>query len=603
MNRMASSCSSRCWNIGVLLACLISLMAIFEIVRAQSGGRPDGQSGGQSRVQSRGTITGRVVISDAGVAARATVLIRTVGENRSGASQSVQVDDDGNFRFDNLAPRLYTVNAYGVPGYISAFGFPTGRGMPQYYQVGDIITINLVKGGAITGRVTYPNGEPVIGIAINPIMRRDSDGNALQFRDTGYRTFTDDRGIYRLYGLTPGSYIVAANWHQIGLGMTLRYNGETPAYYPSSTIDTAVEIAVKSGGEVTGIDIQYPGEPGHVVSGTVFGAGANSGPLPSGMNVRLVSATTGILVSTSLQGYSGNKEGYAIYGVQDGEYEVIAGWSTTRRITVKGADLTGVDLKLMQLSTLSGRIVLPSEVDNCKGRRKPTFQEFLPIILRDSEEKTSEALRFMLQSSGRRDMVDENGEFTLRSLIPSRYRLGVRMPDESLYLSSIVLTSSSSEPTGRSPSRSGVPAGVNLARAGITIKPGESVSGVVATLAYGAAGLRGKIVAGKGTARTPSRLRLHLIPSESAAADNLLRYAETIAHRDGSFTFSNIAPGKYRLIARPVPGDEIIDNPPRQLSWDDGERAKLRREAEMVKDFFELKPCQRVNDYILRISF
>jgi hypothetical protein len=49
--------------------------------------------------------------------------------------------------------------------------------------------------------------------------------------------------------------------------------------------------------------------------------------------------------------------------------------------------------------------------------------------------------------------------------------------------------------------------------------------------------------------------------------------------------------------------DEIFDNPPRQLSWDDEERAKLRRGAETVKEVIELKPCQRVNDYNLRMSF
>jgi hypothetical protein len=247
MNRMASILSSRWRNIGVLLACLITLMAILEIARAQSGGRSDGQ------------------------------------------------------------------------------------------------TINFVKGGAITGRVIDPNGEPVIGIEVNDIMIRDADGNALQFRFSGQRAFTDDRGVYRLYGLRPGSYIVAANWHKYDAGISSRYHGEATVFYPSSTIDTAVEIAVASGSEATGVDILYPGEPGRVVSGKVIAAG-DSGRLLSGMSVWLVSATTGIVVGSTLHGYS-NNEGYAIYGVPDGEYDVITGGGNhqPRRITVKGADLTGVD--------------------------------------------------------------------------------------------------------------------------------------------------------------------------------------------------------------------------------------------------------------------
>jgi hypothetical protein len=91
--------------------------------------------------------------------------------------------------------------------------------------------------------------------------------------------------------------------------------------------------------------------------------------------------------------------------------------------------------------------------------------------------------------------------------------------------------------------------------------------------------------------------------TDEAAADDLLHYAERIAHRDGGFTFSNIPPVKFQSIARPVPNDEIFDNPPRQLSWDDEERAKLSRGAETVKEVIELKPCQRVYDYNLRMSF
>ena len=123
------------------------------------------------------------------------------------------------------------------------------------------------------------------------------------------------------------------------------------------------------------------------------------------------------------------------------------------------------------------------------------------------------------------------------------------------------------------------------------------------TLANGASGVRGKIVGEKGEARLSSRMRIFLVPAESAAADDLLRYAETIALQDGNFAFSNIAPGKYRLIARPVPDEEVVDRSSQLLFWDNEGRVKLRREAEAVKEVIELKPCQRVNDYLLRISY
>jgi hypothetical protein len=75
-----------------------------------------------------------------------------------------------------------------------------------------------------------------------------------------------------------------------------------------------------------------------------------------------------------------------------------------------------------------------------------------------------------------------------------------------------------------------------------------------------------------------------------------LRYAEVLTRNDGSFAFNNLAPGKYWLLARPVPDDEPVDRPPRPLSWDSAERARLRMEAEKKKIEVELKPCQRLND-------
>jgi hypothetical protein len=58
------------------------------------------------------------------------------------------------------------------------------------------------------------------------------------------------------------------------------------------------------------------------------------------------------------------------------------------------------------------------------------------------------------------------------------------------------------------------------------------------------------------------------------------------------------ASGKYWLLARPIPDSEPNDKPARPPAWDASERAKLRLEAEAANVVIELKPCQRVSDYI-----
>jgi hypothetical protein len=66
------------------------------------------------------------------------------------------------------------------------------------------------------------------------------------------------------------------------------------------------------------------------------------------------------------------------------------------------------------------------------------------------------------------------------------------------------------------------------------------------------------------------------------------------------FEFKNMAPGKYRLLARAAPDDEPSDRPPAPAVWDSNERAKLRREAEILKTEVELKPCKRVSDQTIK---
>jgi len=93
---------------------------------------------------------------------------------------------------------------------------------------------------------------------------------------------------------------------------------------------------------------------------------------------------------------------------------------------------------------------------------------------------------------------------------------------------------------------------------------------------------------------------VHLVPVETASAEDVLRYAEAVAGKDGAFEFKNLAPGKYRLIARAAPDDTPMDLPATPVAWDANERAKLRKEAEVMKIEIELKPCQRVSDQVVK---
>ena len=108
------------------------------------------------------------------------------------------------------------------------------------------------------------------------------------------------------------------------------------------------------------------------------------------------------------------------------------------------------------------------------------------------------------------------------------------------------------------------------------------------------------IVTPEGTA-FPADLHVHLVPADCEQANDVLRYSETMIMSDGSFAFSNIAPGRYFIVSRVEPGAETPGTSPRPSAWDPTARAKLRQEAEAAKVVVDLKPCERLKDYALAL--
>jgi hypothetical protein len=202
-------------------------------------------------------------------------------------------DEDGNFKFTGLAPRVYSVIAFSVKGYVPRSIPVNERQDGGYHHIGANVTITMVKGGVITGRVTNSIGEPLISVQVNATMTRDADGNPVR-GGGGRPRFTDDRGYYRIYGLPPGTYVVSTR-NNIAGSFPSPYDLDAPTYHPSGPRDTAAEVSVTSGGETGGIDIRYRGDPGHVVSGSVTGAGEPSSPY-GGIGVTLSNPTAGVVL-------------------------------------------------------------------------------------------------------------------------------------------------------------------------------------------------------------------------------------------------------------------------------------------------------------------
>ncbi|MCI0660748.1 MAG: carboxypeptidase-like regulatory domain-containing protein [Acidobacteria bacterium] len=557
-----------------------------------------------TNAQQGGTITGRVVNDEGTGVPNMALYVNPaptgLRDSFNPGNTMVVTDEDGNFRATGLTPSLYTINVFQAKEYTMQPLNAAERREQRYYRTGDNVSITLVRGGVITGKITNSDGQPIVGVQVAATMVRESEGFPVRQSSGGGRArATDDRGIYRLFGLSPGTYIVSTNGRMMYYGAS-PYDGNVTTYHPSSTRDTATEVTVNSGGEMTGIDIRFRGERGRVVSGAVTNA-AESSPTTYTYVTLISTPSGGVTGSSNTRTDENNKGGFAITGVTDGEYDVFAissgnegivAHSATRRVTVNGADVTGIELRLSPLASVSGQLLIETSTNPCESKSKGVIEEIMIYARNDDPSSNASLPSIMLMSNV---VPNEKGEFTLPKLLPSRYRLETRLPNEDWFTKSIALPASTA---ARRPQ-----AGISLrdiSRTGLELKSGDTVTGIKITIATGAAGLRGKVIAEKEGASLPSRLRVHLVPVESALANDALRYSEVLMNNDGTFAFTNLAPGKYWLLTRPVPNDEPVDRPPRPPAWDNTERAKLRLEAETKKVEFEPKPCQRLSDITIK---
>ncbi|MGH9754532.1 MAG: carboxypeptidase regulatory-like domain-containing protein [Blastocatellia bacterium] len=547
----------------------------------------------EAQPKREGVISGRVVADDGQPMGGAQVIAAGAGQSPlTIVSQMTNCDADGNFKLTGLSHGVYSLVAR-APGYISV------QDQPRKYRIGESAMIRMVRGGVITGRVTDEFGEPMVGVRVSAERARDSEGkpdkSAPTMSEMHSSRMTDDRGIYRIYGLEAGAYVVGVNSASLMFGGLGQTSYETPTYHPSSPRGAAIEINLRGAEEVAGVDIRARGERGRSISGTIAGETEGEG-LISSLVVTLVGAADKRLAGiTTLIG----ARNFSLRGVEDGEYELIAtrfslsmdfALSAPRRVVVRGADLSGIELKLMKLGSVSGRVVIEAPKAECKTALDQfKLEETLIELKRDDKTPSLFASEFFPAEFGGLlggATPDKEGGFIAKNLEAGRYRIGADLPDENWYIRAITQAAS--------------PKPVDISRAGVALKQGEKISGIEMIIAQGAASLSGKVVPSREGAAPPKRLRVHLIPADTAAADDLLRYAEAPVQGDGSFEFKHIAPGKYLLRARQASEKEANDDQARPLAWDAVERAKLRREAAAAKNEIELKVCGRVKEHVLR---
>lgn len=556
---------------------VVLVLALFVAVRAQVPTEPK-----KSEEPPSGTIEGQVVNENGQPLAGASVFVRTPSAL---SNRSTITDNDGKFRVGGLERGLYVVTA-NSPAYTNA---PADG--PTYYRVGDSVRVEMVRGGAITGTVTSGTGEPVIAVRVRANLIRDAKGQPPKGSNLGWEQPTDDRGIYRIYGLPPGTYLVSAGGASF-ISSFYPFDSDVPTFAPSSTRDTAAEVNVRSG-EDTSIDIRYRGEPGHTISGTVRLSGTGNA------NISLT-RPGGFLVANTFQ-FPGAR-GFSISGLSDGEYELagsefVSGsgsvfptqaLSEPKKITIKGADVTGIELVPKPLGSISGKILFePSKLPDCQGKRPPLLAETL-VQFRRYELDFNKDNPLTQRTATGGTAPDGSGSFVLRNLAPGKYQF-----DAMFYARYWYLKSMTTNGAGPRALKTDVAANWTL------MKLGDQVSNFTVTLAEGAASIRGSVPVAEG-ATLPAGMVVYLVPTEPDKTEDVLRYFVDSIAADGTFAFNNLPPGKYLALTQTNVDAQIATQAKLREPEAATARAKLRRTAETNKSEIELKPCQNVANYQLK---
>jgi hypothetical protein len=343
---------------------------------------PPGQPPRDNRpAAGRSVIRGRV-IGDNGQPLRKATVRANAPEARG--QHATLTDTDGRYEFNDLPAGRYTINAFKAAYLNWSYGQtqPNRPGKTLALadkQVAENIDVTMPRGSVITGRITDEFGDPTPNAQV-VVMRQQFVQGQRRLQRTGGGS-ANDIGEYRLFGLAPGQYYVAATAPPglqgvIGGGgpnVTVENSdatrgGYAPTYYPG-TVDAAAAQRTVLGLAQTATDVDITLVPTRLASISGVAVDAQGKPLAGGsVTATLRGGINGLGPSFGAIRPDGT---FTIPNLAPGEYTVRG--NTPRLapvpgqppaapdfslaiVTITGDDVAGVLLSPIVRVTLSGRV-------------------------------------------------------------------------------------------------------------------------------------------------------------------------------------------------------------------------------------------------------
>ena len=516
--------------------------------------------------------------------------------------RSTSTDDAGQFRLTNLPAGSYSAPRANKPGYVmTTFGEkrPGGLGTPITLIDGQKLEIvfRLKRGAVITGAV-MDEGRPSAFTSVQAIAVRTVDGKRvagdMYYIGGGY-AMTDDRGVYRMYGLAPGEYIVSAQPRFTSAAMAparviteaemqwaqQQFQGaygsaasptstsdaaappppapavaQTPVYYPGTTVlSQASSVTLAPGQERGGVDFALQTVPTAKVEGLVIGPDgqpAQSAQLtlvPRG-DATANSFESMMMMESMMMSRPSVVDGkFSIQSVKPGEYTIAARGAARSNAPAPSSGRGGPQ-QAMNLWASADVSVNGTDVSGVVLRLTPGIDIRGRVALEgDTTAKPVDfsTLTVRLQSAPGPGVVvavgvpsapvEADGSFTLKGVTPGRYLVYSYIPGGS--------------PTPHWTLKSARVGEVDAADVAFEVEPSRDTPDIIVTFTDKAAELSGRLV--DQFDKPSSQFSIMLFPADKAMWSQRSRRIRQPVRTglDGTFKFTQLVPGEYLLAALP----------------------------------------------------
>ncbi len=461
-------------------------------------------------------IEGRVLNAVTGDPVKKASVVIFQTEQSPPTGYSTTTTNGGVFVFADIEPGKYQINV-SRSGYASRYrGGWSGStivALDPGQHLRDVV-FRLHPQAVITGRVLDEDGEPVPRVHVQLV--RFSYFRGVRRLGTMNDAETNDLGEYRLYGLEPGRYWLAAIYTQ--RPSRSASDGEqsyVPTYYPGTIeLAAATRFELQNGTQLRGMDVTM------IKTRTVCLRGRliypNTGkPVPDAYILltrrnALGGVMPNFMPSVDAQG------NFEVHGVMPGAYFLDAEWSddegphgARHPIDVGTNDINNIIVEANPGMDLKGRLRVEGRSD--------TAVTNMYIHLESSRPSSADI---------RGGEVKADGSFAMRHVLPDHYTIEVFGVPETYYIKSLHL---GDEDVGQ----------------GLDLTHGESDSFEVVLNANGGQ-VEGVVL--NADEQPAAGVVVALIPDEPRRRYANL-YKEVTTDQYGRFTVKGIAPGAYKLFS------------------------------------------------------